>query len=279
MLQQPVHAGAGRRIVPADAHRRQPDQRLPGSVHVVDAPAAEPTAVRLLRAAHVFDGPIDRRIAHAAPQDAEHLQHPAGQVGRAGIDHGIVIGEGHAAEKLVIVVAIEGAPAAVAILHGQHPVDRATRGRGHLIEPHQVPPGAGQAGAGPMIDQLHARSLGIGRAAGAFHLPGQGHHDHDRVVNVGVEFVGVLEAPAARRGVDRLRPIACAAHFLLEQPIHARCAHGSSLVVPAADTARRLIAVSHTGDLQGCKRAVSCSSITRPRKRSRQYCISRLSSA
>ena len=36
----------------------------------------------------------------------------------------------------------------------------------------------------------------------------QGHQDHGRVVAVGIEIVVVLEAPAARLGVDRFGPVA-----------------------------------------------------------------------
>ena len=102
MGQQPLGAGHHRRIVGRHADGRQPGQRLPGAVDVVDAPAAEPTAVGFLRAAKIGDGPIDRRIAHALARTGQRFQHAAGQVGRAGIDHRVVIGERHVAEELAV---------------------------------------------------------------------------------------------------------------------------------------------------------------------------------
>ena len=111
-----------------DAHRDQPGEDLPCSIDIVDAPAAEPTAIGLLVVANELDGPIDVRIAQAAAKLAEGLQHAAAKIGRAGIDHGVVIGERHIAEKVAIVVAIERAPAAVAILHGEHPAETALDG-------------------------------------------------------------------------------------------------------------------------------------------------------
>ncbi len=77
---------------------------------------------------------------------------------------------------------------------------------------------AGRHGAA-MVDHLHARSERIGSTAGAGRLAGQGHHDHDRVVDVGIELVGVFEIPSARFAGDRLIPVAAAAHFLRQQPL------------------------------------------------------------
>ena len=150
--QQPIGPGHDGRIVGRHADGRQPGQRLPGAVDVVDAPAAEPTAVGLLRAADVGHGPIDGRIAHAAAQLAQRFQHAAGQVGRAGIDHGVVIGEGDVAEELAVVVAVESAPAAVAILHGQHPAQAAVDRRERLV--HRA------------VDSRRRASLGVSLAMG-----------------------------------------------------------------------------------------------------------------
>ena len=127
--QQPVGPGHDGRIVGRHAHGDQPGERLPGAVDIVDAPAAEPTAVGVLAAADVGHGPIHRRIAQAASQLAQGLEHAAGEVRRAGIDHGVVVGEGDVAEELAVVVAVEGPPAAVAILHGQQPAEAPGDGR------------------------------------------------------------------------------------------------------------------------------------------------------
>ena len=129
MGQEPLGPGHHGRIVLRHADLDQAGQGLPGSVDIIDAPAAEPASVGLLGAADELDGPIDVRIAHAAAELAQGLQHPAAKVGRAGIDHGVVIGERHVAEEVPIVVAVERAPTAVAILHGQHPPQPAIDGR------------------------------------------------------------------------------------------------------------------------------------------------------
>jgi hypothetical protein len=60
----------------------------------------------------------------------EGFEGAAGEVGRAGVDHRVVVSEGHAAEEVSVVVTIEGAPAAVAVLHGEDPATGAVRGGG-----------------------------------------------------------------------------------------------------------------------------------------------------
>ena len=140
MGQEPLGPGHHGRIVLGHADLDQAGQGLPGAVDVVDAPAAEPASVGLLGAAHERDGPIDVRIAHAAAEFAQGLQHPAAKVGRAGIDHGVVIGERHIAEEVAIVVAVERAPTAVAILHGQHPPQAALDRSDRVLQPDACPP-------------------------------------------------------------------------------------------------------------------------------------------
>ena len=54
--------------------------------------------------------------------------------GQLGIEHGVVIGEGNLGEDFAIDVAIEGRPAAVAILHAEQPIDAAA-GSGDLARP------------------------------------------------------------------------------------------------------------------------------------------------
>ena len=64
----------------------------------------------------------------------ESFKHSAGEVGRAGVDHGVVIGERNVAEELAVVVPIERPPAAVAVLHGQHPAQAQFNGRERVFE-------------------------------------------------------------------------------------------------------------------------------------------------
>ena len=63
MGQEPLGPGHHGRIVLRHADLDQAGQGLPGSVDIVDAPAAEPASVGLLGAANELDGPIDVRIA------------------------------------------------------------------------------------------------------------------------------------------------------------------------------------------------------------------------
>ena len=56
---------------------------------------------------------------------AQRLQHAPGDVRAGGVEHGVVVGEGHVAQELPVVVHVEGRPAAVARLHGEQPVDGA----------------------------------------------------------------------------------------------------------------------------------------------------------
>ena len=86
-----------------------------------------------------------------------------------------MVGEGNAVEREVLVVGVEGAPAAVLVLHGDDP-----RGR--------------------PFDRLAVR-LGIGAV--------ERHAHHRRVVHVRVVVVAVLEGPAPRWRIGpRHRPVA-----------------------------------------------------------------------
>src|SRR5687767_7552684 len=121
MAEEPIGAALDRRIVGWNTRRGEADQRLPGAVDIVDAPAAVPAAVAFLSAAQKFHTALhSRMIARLVPQ-GQRLQGPAGKIGRAGIDHGVMIGEGDAAQKFRVVIAVESAPAAVAVLHGEEP--------------------------------------------------------------------------------------------------------------------------------------------------------------
>ena len=59
--------------------------------------------------------------------DGQHLQHAAGDVDRRRIEHGVVVREGDVLEDHLGVVFVEAAPAAVAALHGELPLDGALR--------------------------------------------------------------------------------------------------------------------------------------------------------
>ena len=95
--------------------------------------------------------------AHAARAD----------IGGRRVEQGAVVGEGNVVEGVVLVLGVEGAPAAVLVLHGDDP-------------------------RGCSLDRLAVR-LGIG--------PVERHGDDRRVVHVGVVVVAILEGPASRRGI------------------------------------------------------------------------------
>ena len=84
----------------------------------------------------------------------------------------------------------------------------------------------------------------------------QGQQDHRRVVDIGIELVAVLEVPAARldaRPADYQSP--GIANLPVEQPARPRRASaGSSSGWPASASAIVAIAVSQTGETQGCSR-------------------------
>ena len=197
--------------------------------------------------AHELDGPIDVRIAQAAAEFAQGLQHPAAKIGRAGVDHGVVIGEGHVAEEVAIIVAVEARPTAVAILHGQHPPQPALDGRDNSLVGWDKLRGTRAVGRGerrpterrtcriPFLTtrnrQLTTRQRWAGARRGSLVPPYilgllfvakeglQGHQRHGRVVNVRVELVGIFEIPAAGRGIDRFGPIARRRRLAASQPV------------------------------------------------------------
>ena len=242
------------RIVGRHADGRQPDQRLPGAVDVVDAPAAEPASVGLLRAADVGHGPIDGRIAHAAAQLAQRFQHAAGQVGRARVDHGVVVGERHVAEELAVVVAVERPPAAVAFCMAS--IQRSPRSMAATVVLHRVDPLLRLVRSARRVDAASRNSGGkasCGRArrrtasaAPSAPWPCRRSRDRSRWRTRSTSRPARRRpSPPNRRGrrsarskqpVDRLadRPDCRAARRWPPAPA-------------------RAIAVSQTGDLQGCK--------------------------
>ena len=59
----------------------------------------------------------------------QRFQHAPGDIGAGRVEHGVVVGERHLAQKIPVVVGVEGRPAAVARLHGQQPVPARAAGR------------------------------------------------------------------------------------------------------------------------------------------------------
>src|SRR5260370_16464535 len=97
---------------------------------------------------------------------AETFHHTCGDVRRGGIDHGVMVCEGNVTEELMVVVAVKRAPAAVAVLLTEQPLDAA----------------ANRA--------FHALGIGILHAL-------EGHQHKCGIVHIGIEIVANLETPAA----------------------------------------------------------------------------------
>src|SRR4029079_14969552 len=73
----------------------QAAQNLPGTVDVVHAPASVPATFGRLIAAEEVDRAVDGRMGtRIGGKVGEAFEHATGDVGGAGIDHRVVIGEG-----------------------------------------------------------------------------------------------------------------------------------------------------------------------------------------
>src|SRR5579872_2139274 len=101
---------------------------------------------------------------------AEAFENARGHVGRRRIEHRVVIGEWNVIEKTLAVVAIEGSPTAVAILHAEQPLDAAANGGFHPLR----------------IGELYTL---------------EGHQHESGIVHIGIEVVAEFEDPSAGRGV------------------------------------------------------------------------------
>src|SRR5690242_9891732 len=92
-------------------------------INVIHAPATEPRAIAALILQQKLHGPLNDAMFGGPAEAAKALHHACGHVSGGGIDHGVVIGKRNIAEKLAVVVAVEGAPTAIAILHAQKPLN------------------------------------------------------------------------------------------------------------------------------------------------------------
>src|SRR5262249_4620445 len=119
---------------------------------------------------------------------AQTLYNARRNVSSRRIDHGIVIGKRNIAEEPAIVVAVKGAPAAIAILHTEQPLNAAANGA------------------------FHALRIGIGHAL-------ERHQNEGSVVNIGVEIIAEFKGPATGLGVFVLDlPVARTEHLLAKHP-------------------------------------------------------------
>src|SRR6266550_285573 len=103
-------------------------QYAAGSVNVVDAPAAEPGTVVGLVFQQKLHGALNGGMLRGPAKPAEALDHARGDIGCGRIDHRVVIRKRNVAEELFVVVAVKRAPAAVAVLHAEQPLDSSAYG-------------------------------------------------------------------------------------------------------------------------------------------------------
>ena len=120
------------------------------------------------------------RVFQAEILVAQQFQNARGDVGAFGVEHGVVIGKGDLFQDALGAILVEGSPAAVFALEGEHPIQAAPEGR------------------------VAPRRIGGGDFA-------QGQQDHGRVVHVRVPFVVELEDPAAGFDVRRVLVLPVAA--------------------------------------------------------------------
>src|SRR6267142_954743 len=135
-----------------------------GSINVVDAPPAEPGAVYGCIFQQTSHGTLNCGMFRGPAKPAEALDDARGDIGCGRIDHRVVVCKRNVAEELFVVIAVKRAPAAVAVLHAEQPLDSTAYG------------------AFP--------ALGVGI------LHALERHQHKRgVVDVGIKITAKLEGP------------------------------------------------------------------------------------
>src|SRR5690242_4954418 len=110
-------------MVVRDAARLETGQRGAGSVEMVDAPASEPGAVRFLLGEQPLEAALLRVVVTVLV--AEGLERMSGDIRTRLVRDLAEVAERDAVEPHRLVVDVERAPAAVARLHADEPVEAA----------------------------------------------------------------------------------------------------------------------------------------------------------
>ena len=105
---------------------RERHEHRPGAVDVIGSPAPEPRAVGFLLPAQIRNRTIERRVILRPANACEDGNNPRGHVVGRRIEQRAVIGERNVVEIVFEIVGIERRKAAVAALHPDQPVKRAT---------------------------------------------------------------------------------------------------------------------------------------------------------
>ena len=77
---------------------------------------------------HEIESFFECRMLGPQAQLTDHFHHAGGDIGGAGVNHRIVIGEWNSRQNLAVIVPIKRGPATVLVLHGQHPANTALHG-------------------------------------------------------------------------------------------------------------------------------------------------------
>src|SRR5437762_2666760 len=91
----------------------------------------EPGTVLALILKQELHSALDDGMFRGPAVAAETLDDARGDVGRRGIDHSIVVSKRNVAKEFAIIVAVEGAPATIAILHAEQPLNATAHGGFH----------------------------------------------------------------------------------------------------------------------------------------------------
>ena len=146
-------------------HSIQCAKHRPSSIDVIHSPAAEPAAVFLLRAQEIIDAARDHGIARRnLSKLAQHGKTAGRDIRRRRIEQGTVIGERDIIQIIIVIIGIEGAPAAVGALQA---FDR--RVRAFALRSLVIWPMAGRARA--TLSKLQAKIMGPRRRSGVFPRP------------------------------------------------------------------------------------------------------------
>ena len=191
----------------ANPIRDETHDDLPCSIKVVDTPAAIPAVVWLLIFPDKIQGALVDFAVGTDAQSGEAFEHTCGNVGGAGVNHRVMISERDLGEDFSRIVGIERAPAPVTALHRLQPANTPAHGMNHrrgrfefgnrLLGSRRTP--AEDHGAFGILDrtivkQFHGPVLTnpFGKASS------QGNQHHAGIIDIGVEFVVILEVPTPR---------------------------------------------------------------------------------
>src|ERR1700733_2475736 len=118
---QPIGGTSNSRRIGVDAGGVETSKHRPGSVDVIDAPAAEPASILLLDAREIIDRGLDARAACGFSQLREHSNATRADIGCRWVKQRAMIGEWNIVEIVINIVGIERRPTAISTLQSFYP--------------------------------------------------------------------------------------------------------------------------------------------------------------